>query len=319
MQYMNFFSLKRNMRFILPTTYKIFLFNNWKYDHALFLYEEGINIWQTILSFIKDSLANGDYVFFSSVYSNTIENYIKQEFEEAIRTGKLHIFYMRKNPFYEIRELNNKLQTLLSYSQRSFSIVINFGDIASSYTAEDIISCIEKLKRDEKNTLPILRSVVAFEISSLPLDLMKILLGFYKNVILSTKNENVIFETNFNTLTDSLTVNTFSRKALERFIKKHLEIIILSMLLGGPHCGYDLIRKIYMKYHTFLSQGTVYPILYNLYKQGFLSITNKKRAKIYTLTEKGRIEAETKIKDFISTQIYILNTLQFKERHNHRT
>lgn len=53
------------------------------------------------------------------------------------------------------------------------------------------------------------------------------------------------------------------RIALERFVKKHLETLVLSLLPRSPMCGYDLIRTIYQKYHTFLSQGTVYPLLYD--------------------------------------------------------
>ena len=37
-----------------------------------------------------------------------------------------------------------------------------------------------------------------------------------------------------------------------------------------PMCGYDIIKTIFIEYKVFLSQGTVYPILYSLVEQGLL-------------------------------------------------
>jgi DNA-binding PadR family transcriptional regulator len=77
-------------------------------------------------------------------------------------------------------------------------------------------------------------------------------------------------------------------------------------------CGYELIRKIYQEYYTFLSQGTVYPILYAMQKRGLLKIIDSKnpRSKVYALTEKGKEEARNKINDFLKALKYIIELLE---------
>ncbi len=67
-------------------------------------------------------------------------------------------------------------------------------------------------------------------------------------------------------------------------------------------CGYDLIKEIFLKWDVFLSQGTVYPILYSLEENGVLRAEfgrGDMRTKIYSLTPKGREVAQKKVDDFI--------------------
>ena len=67
-------------------------------------------------------------------------------------------------------------------------------------------------------------------------------------------------------------------------------------------CGYDLIKEIFLKCNVFLSQGTVYPILYTLEEEGVLHAEYSKgdmRSKKYSLTPKGREIAQKDIKEFI--------------------
>ncbi len=54
------------------------------------------------------------------------------------------------------------------------------------------------------------------------------------------------------------------KKFIDRIIKTNREIFILYSLLERQMCGYDLIKEIFLKCNVFLSQGTVYPILYTL-------------------------------------------------------
>lgn len=101
-------------------------------------------------------------------------------------------------------------------------------------------------------------------------------------------------------------VEAIPKQALEPFVKKHLETIVLYLLARAPMCGYDIIRTVYHRYYTFLSQGTVYPLLYSLERKGFLSVVKpgSPRSKVYALTEEGKRAAESRINDFISRNTY---------------
>jgi DNA-binding PadR family transcriptional regulator len=91
------------------------------------------------------------------------------------------------------------------------------------------------------------------------------------------------------------------KKFIDRIIKTNREIFMMSFLIEKQMCGYDLIKEIFSKCDVFLSQGTVYPVLYTLEGEGLLHAEYSKgdmRSKKYSLTLKGRKIAEKDIEDF---------------------
>ena len=78
-----------------------------------------------------------------------------------------------------------------------------------------------------------------------------------------------------------------ARSGLEHFVKSYLDLIVLSMLKEGPMHGYQLIAEIHNEFSLLLSPGTIYPLLYSLRDNGFLSSAEVKRKKEYALTSKG--------------------------------
>ncbi len=93
----------------------------------------------------------------------------------------------------------------------------------------------------------------------------------------------------------------YCKKFIEKIIKTNREVFILSSLQEKQMCGYDLIKDIFTKCDVFLSQGTVYPILYTLEDEGLLKAEYSKgdmRSKNYSLTPKGREVAEKDIEEF---------------------
>ncbi len=91
------------------------------------------------------------------------------------------------------------------------------------------------------------------------------------------------------------------KKFVDRIIKTNREVFLMSSLIEKQMCGYDLIKEIFSKCDVFLSQGTVYPVLYTLEGEGLLHAEYSKgdmRSKNYSLTLKGRKIAEKDIDDF---------------------
>jgi DNA-binding PadR family transcriptional regulator len=105
----------------------------------------------------------------------------------------------------------------------------------------------------------------------------------------------------------------YYKKIIERIIKVNRDIIILSELLDEQMCGYDLIKEIFSRSDVFLSQGTVYPVLYSLEEEGLLQAEFSKgdmRAKKYSLTPKGREVAHSRIDEFAKALEQVLVIIQ---------
>lgn len=91
------------------------------------------------------------------------------------------------------------------------------------------------------------------------------------------------------------------KKFVDRIIKTNREVFMMSSLLEKQMCGYDLIKDIFSWCDVFLSQGTVYPVLYTLEGEGMLLAEYSKgdmRSKKYSLTLSGRKVAEKDVDDF---------------------
>lgn len=104
-----------------------------------------------------------------------------------------------------------------------------------------------------------------------------------------------------------------SKRYLDKIIKTNREIFIMSSLLDKPMCGYDLIKEIFLKCNVFLSQGTVYPVLYSLEEEGILYAEYSKgdmRSKRYSLTPEGRKIAQKSIDDFIKSINHLAHLIQ---------
>lgn len=100
---------------------------------------------------------------------------------------------------------------------------------------------------------------------------------------------------------------------IDDIVKRHLEIIVLSLLCGRSMCGYDLVKEIFAKYGVLLSQGAVYSCLYSLKEEGIIHAEFMKgnmRTKMYFVSEEGRQIIEKRLDEFIKAEEYILNSVR---------
>ena len=85
---------------------------------------------------------------------------------------------------------------------------------------------------------------------------------------------------------------------LARNIKANKEIIILSMLSKRPMSGKDLTEELFLETKVFLTQSTIYPILYSFEEAGILQAKYEEgdmRTKNYYITALGRETVKKKI------------------------
>lgn len=78
-------------------------------------------------------------------------------------------------------------------------------------------------------------------------------------------------------------------------IKGHLDMLVLAVLAAGPLHGYAVIEELKKRSDDSfdLPEGTVYPVLHRLEKEGLLmsawSEVGGRRRRTYTLTKTGQL------------------------------
>lgn len=76
---------------------------------------------------------------------------------------------------------------------------------------------------------------------------------------------------------------------------KHLEELILRLLLEQPMTGYGLAKEIEQKTGWKPSWGSIYPTLENLETDGIVKVKESGRSKLYSLTAIGKKDAEKRL------------------------
>ena len=298
-----------------------------KNDYALFLYGQGVDVWGSFHSFIENGLANGELCLYA--YDQTSSKLqLDRAFGDAIAGGKLHPFPLGRGYLpKEIEQLDGEFQKLcvrVRSEECPMRVLADFGGLVTHHSfdkAKDFVRGVIMRKgetyysRQARKRQPFqLTAITAFSLESLDEGEIKALIGLHKNVVISSRDGTTTLALNFRIRRpfEEPGIEVAPREVLEEFVKRHLETLVLSMLRERSMCGYDVIKTIYQRYHTFLSQGTVYPLLYSLEERGLLAMAKAEggRSKVYTLTDEGRRAAEQKVDEFIWVQRYLLESIR---------
>ena len=100
---------------------------------------------------------------------------------------------------------------------------------------------------------------------------------------------------------------------ISRIVKNNLDVVVLATLAKKPMCGYDLIKDIFSKYNVFLSQGTVYPLLYVLREKGVLQVEFAKadmRTKVYYITSDGEEFVREELNAFVTAIEVVMSLIE---------
>ena len=100
---------------------------------------------------------------------------------------------------------------------------------------------------------------------------------------------------------------------ISRIVKNNLDVVVLATLAKKPMCGYDLIKDIFSKYNVFLSQGTVYPLLYVLREKGVIQVEFAKsdmRTKIYYVTSDGDEFVREELNEFMKAIEVVMSLVE---------
>jgi DNA-binding PadR family transcriptional regulator len=98
------------------------------------------------------------------------------------------------------------------------------------------------------------------------------------------------------------------------FLKGNLKLLVLTLLSKNSFHGYALFKELEKVYNWKPSCGTLYPVLSNLEKKGFINSASTiecgRFKKIYSINDKGSIKLSELIMDFKeSLQVLKLNEI----------
>ncbi|MEW6070094.1 MAG: PadR family transcriptional regulator [Candidatus Thermoplasmatota archaeon] len=286
-----------------------------KGDVLLFLYQQGVDKYPAYNSFIKTGLENNQLCFYA---------YEAQEhkwhpeivFKKYIDTQQLHLLPLesKRNPILQLESKLKLLYQRAKAKRNTLRALIDFGNTITSHNADDIISWERKMIEKSKKFSSI--GVNAMNIDSLSHDKIGEVLKLHEKAAVFTPYEvGIMLNFSARRKFREIPVELVSLEPVEQFVKNNLENIVLFLLQEKPLCGYDIIKTISQRYHIFLSQGTVYPLLYSLTQQRLLVSKQELKAKVYYPTAEGIKIIQNRLNEFRKAHEYMLSLFGKVKKH----
>lgn len=225
---------------------------------------------------------------------------VRNHFFNIVSDGVLHEFKSQLEKYFgEMEKNGNPFLLIADWS----NVDLNKCDVFLPFL-EGLIKKSQGLnppgwKRrygDVKHKTPFMM-VNAFETSNLDEGFMQQLIGLHQRVYLLQENMNTFFLPTVSPSLGSIfpKQHVLPQNALEKLLKDNLELVALLLLQKGDKSGYQVLKELAGHFHCILSQGTLYPLLYQLEKEGKVVKKNGKgREVIYSLSGDMRNELKSR-------------------------
>ncbi len=226
---------------------------------------------------------------------------------------KINLFYMpmleRKYKKLFDEDIKNFEKRILNFLKgksdkgKKIHLLIDFENLVSAENIELIIGLKDKLRKAFEDSL--VNQIYFYNVNSLDGDIIERLSAMGEKFVVASNREYMIFSPRHPSKAREVKpLDLLSQTELEACVKNSLDSIIYSILKNSSMCGFDIIKYIVQNFNILLSQSTVYPILYNLTEEGYLTVKKKEdnKTRIYSSTDEGERFFNEKIKDYIQSQ-----------------
>lgn len=279
------------------------IIKNYLNGSLLLLYSPEVIRSFSFKSIMRSALSNGAI----GVYAGPHCEDFRREFHAEEGKKLFHTVLLTERTVCSATE---KLTRFLSTAEPSKRTVFLINDFSDSATAKHLPAIVALQKKiGEQVSGQKMHAINAFDITTLDSEKIEALVSCNKKTIFTSNSEMVLSFLPEKSEELKTSIKIFPHVLGERFVKDSLEYLIYSMLLKGPICGNDVIRKIADEHHVALSQSTVYPVLYALHKKGLVTVAKDSRAKNYSLTEEGESLAKTELSEMHSAHTYFLSLI----------
>ena len=107
-----------------------------------------------------------------------------------------------------------------------------------------------------------------------------------------SKNRHIVYVSNTNTKKGMRKALNNSKEVQVKLMKGLLDLIVLQFLSNQPMHGYQIITKIRKNFGVYFGPSTIYPLLNDLEKSGYVKsewdMSNERPRKVYKLTAEGQ-------------------------------
>ena len=293
------------------------LFDNLDYgQNFLVLYNNTQTHKQLYHRFLQHFSDKGSINLFVSAKNNPFQTSfgIRNSSFTKLDTATINKLKLDINKSVEEAEKGNKPVLLIcdwadanmpSHSERGGG---NEGDISPN---EIFLQFLEQLIRKSKAAIPEqwkrkygtkprpskLTLINAFEAAQLDSKDINRLIPLHERVYMFQENSSTLSLPGISPAAESVwpQKTALPVSTLEKLAKDNLGLLCLLFLEKKPQSGYQMLKSLAQHFHILLSQGTLYPMLYNLEKAGKITATNGTgREKIYELSPQAKDELAEK-------------------------
>ncbi len=297
--------------------------------------ENNDDIGKKQLIIINDFFRSRDILFFysdrkelSRVLSAILDPLLKTGEHKAIynypreedKLGRLEAFEKNEN-FHHFPILDRKYKKIFVDDVKDFKkrlakvltgldegskvkILIDYEKTVTDENVDDIIRLKTDLDKKFRDKLE--NQIYSFDIRSLTKQVIEKIICLGEKFVIASDNDYIILSSFLpeDGGGEAPKIELLSRKDMEDRVKKSIDCIMYSILQNTSLCGFDIIKNIILHFNVFLSQGTIYPILYNLTEKGFLEVKVQpdNKTRVYSVTEEGKAYFTTKISSYVDAQ-----------------
>ncbi len=279
------------------------LFEKMSYgENILILYQNTDHHRQLFKKVIKQIADDNALLFYLSHSSNQLyfDFKIRNFHFNVINEDVLHELKSQLDKCFQEREKNNQEMVLISdWSRANINdcpIFLPFlEELIKKSHGLSMANWKRKYKNKIKTKIPFLL-INAFEISNLDGHFIQQLISLHQRIYLLQGNINTFSLPNFSPSLETIfpKSHVLPQDVLEKLAKDNLELIALSFLEKGNKSGYQILKDTANHFHCILSQGTLYPLLYQLERQKKIVKQNGKgREIVYSLAAETRNQLQS--------------------------
>jgi len=258
----------------------------------------------------------------TSGHKQIFQNFVRQMADKnsiavyiAHKSNQLNFAFDVRNHFFNIisenviLELKRQLEKYFSEMEKNSSTLLLIADWsnASLRNYDTFFPFLESLIKKSRGVSPpgwkrrygdVRRKapfmlVNAFETANLDNNLIQQLIKMHQRVYLLQENTNTFFLPAISSSLETIfpKQHVLPQKVLEKLVKDNLELVVLLLLEDCDKSGYQILKDIASHFHCILSQGTLYPLLYQIEKENKIVKKNGKgREIIYSLSGETKNE-----------------------------
>lgn len=290
-------------------------------ENFLILYNNTNNHKQIFRNFIKQMANNNSVLFYVAHRTNDLTfDYDVQKFSFNIISENVinDLKEQLDKRFKEIKKNGKDLLLIADWSKANLDDCNIFIPLLEHLIKKSQELNIHGWENKYKKNKKIVQKnhfilVNAFETTKLNTDFFQKILSLHKRVYFLQENFNAFLLPTILPSSETLfpKYQVLPMEILEKLVKNNLELIILAFLEKGSKSGYQILKDIANQFHCVLSQGTLYPLLYQLEKKN--KITKQKgkgKEVIYTLNQETKDYFKSKKETCLKSYEHLANFLK---------